>query len=66
MTRGNMTTSQIGQGEGCNKGAQQEAKSRRESEAPADGRRRRDSPVLRLCFNTKSEGRVGENADGME
>ncbi len=65
-TRGDTTTSQIGQREGRNKGAQQEAKARRESEAPADGRRRRDSPVLHLCFNTKREGRVGENADGTE
>jgi hypothetical protein len=40
------------------RGAQQEAKARRESEAPAGGRDRRDSPVLRLCFYTKG-GREG-------
>jgi hypothetical protein len=65
VTRGNTTTSQSGQQDGRNKEAQQEAKARRESEAPADGRSRRDSPVLCLCFNTKGkkEGWVGENAD---
>jgi hypothetical protein len=63
MTRGNTTASQSGQQEGRNKGAQQEAKARQESEVPADGRRQRDLPVLCLCFNTKREGRVEENAD---
>ncbi len=55
VTRGNTTTSQSGQQDGHNKGVQQEAKARQESEAPADGRRQRDSPVLRLCFNTKGK-----------
>ncbi len=55
MTRGDTTTSQSGQRDGRNKGVQQEAKAQQESEAPADGRRRRDSPVLRLCFNTKGK-----------
>jgi hypothetical protein len=55
MLRGNRTTSQSGQQDGRNKGAQQEAKAWRESEAPADGRHWRDSPVLRLCFNTKGK-----------
>ncbi len=53
VMRGNTITSQSGQQDGRNKGVQQEAKARRESEAPADGRHWRDSPVLRLCFNTK-------------
>ncbi len=66
MMKGNTTTSQSGQREGRNKGAQQEAKARRESEAPADGRRRRDSPALRLCFNTTRDGRVGATAAGTE
>jgi hypothetical protein len=60
VTRGDTSTSQSGQREVRNKGAQQqEAKARRESQAPADGRRRRDSPVLLLCFNTKGKKREG-------
>ena len=55
MTRGDTTTSQSGQQDGHNKGAQQEAKAQRELEVPADGRRWRDSPVLHLCFNTKGK-----------
>jgi hypothetical protein len=66
MTRGDTTTSQSGQREGRIKGAQQEAKARQELETLADGRGRRDSPVLHLCFNTKKEGRVRENANGTE
>ncbi len=38
MMRGDTTTSQSGQQEERNKGVQQEAKAKQESEAPADGR----------------------------
>jgi hypothetical protein len=64
VTRGNTATSQSGQLEGRNKGAQHKAKGQQESDAPAEGRRRRDSPVLCLCFNTKGKKGVGENANG--
>jgi hypothetical protein len=67
VTRGNTTTSQSGQRDGRNKGAQQEAKAQRESKAPADRRHQRDSPVLRLCFNTKGKkGGSGRMPNGTE
>jgi hypothetical protein len=55
MTRVDTTTSQSGQQDGHNKGVQQEVKAWQELDTPADGSCQSDSPVLRLCFNTKGK-----------